>query len=86
VTARSTKAARATQTRRQQRAVWRGGTAQRRNSGEPSAATRCTGTSTSGTSAPLTSLLDSGRLHDNEEATTAENDGGSAARVPAAAP
>jgi hypothetical protein len=46
----------------------RGGAAWRRSSGELSTAARCAGTSTSGSVGFLTSLRDSGRLHDDEEA------------------
>jgi hypothetical protein len=71
-TARPTKAARAAQTRQRRRAP------RRRNSGEPSTAAQCAGTTTSGTVGFLTSLRDSGWLHDDDEATTAGNGGGGA--------
>jgi hypothetical protein len=76
--AKPSRAARAATTRWRRRTARQGGAAWRRSSGELSTVARCAGTSTSGSVGFLTSLRGSGRLHDDEEVTTAGNGGGGA--------
>jgi hypothetical protein len=80
--AKPSTAAQAATTRRRQRMARRGRAARRQSFGELSTAARCTRMSTSGSVGFLTSLHDSGRLHDDEEAT-AGNGGVARVRVPA---